>query len=120
MFLWGIDYLHFQSDKSECVGVCDVTCPKPSRDYKAEDRVDLGPCSAPPRRAPFSHGDAQGITLPMSKSHHVLHWVDSSIAQNVQQGFGGSGQNTKRGELLLSHPCEPWGASQSSAHGEML
>lgn len=120
MFLWGIDYLHFQSDKTECVGVCDVTCPKPSRDDKAEDGVDLGPCSAPPRRAPFSHGDAQGIALPMSKSHQVLHRVDSSIARNVQQGFAGFGQTMKRGELLLSHTGEPWGTSQASAHGEML
>ena len=84
MFLWGTDYLHFQSDKIECVGVCDVTCPKPSRDYKAGDTVDLAPCSTPARWALSPRGEVQEIMLHMGKSHHVLQPVASSIAWNVQ------------------------------------
>lgn len=57
MFLWGMDYLHFHSDKPECAGVWDRTCPKPSRDYK--NRVDPGPQFAPPRWVLFTHGDSQ-------------------------------------------------------------
>lgn len=63
MFLWGVDYLHFHSDKPECAGVWDATCLKPSRDYKAENRADLGSSFAAPRWVPISRGETQQVML---------------------------------------------------------
>lgn len=117
MFLWGIDYLHFHSDKPKCIGVWDGTCPKPSRDYKAENRADLGPSFAPPRWVPFSHGDTQHVMLHKATNHHAApsapHHCPKTSAGNC-----GSAQSTKCGAALVPHVCSLRYKS-GHAHGQM-
>lgn len=114
MFLWGIDYLHFQSDKNACVGGFDVTCSKPSSDYKVEDTVDLGPCTAPPWWAPSSYADTQEMVFHVSKSSCCTLWK-AAMPQMFSKDFLCLARAWSM-ELLLCHEYEPWGMSQASAH----
>lgn len=96
--------------------VWDVTCPKPSRDYKAENRADLGPSFAPSSGFPFLMETHKSCSIWQWAT--TLHPVLLTIAQKLQQAFVGLSRACSV-ELLLCHTCEPWGTTQATAHGQM-
>lgn len=99
MFLWGIDYLHFHSDKPKCIGAWDGTCPKASRDYKAENRTDQGPSFALSRWVPFSHGNTASHA-PQATNHHAAPSAPHHCPK-TSAGICGCAQSVKCGAALV-------------------